>query len=317
LSSAAFGGVLEHRASRSGCTSSRATVPYLSIELSGLSIRSSKGETVGLTRKDVTSIVCRCDDVDQVVTREGGTWVTHTAGPAAESLPADISGALDLATTVGRARAEAWVAEADDATFGLGGPGCRLTLDYFDPEDAGARTVTLAFGKLAPGGVYASRSGDPAVFVAPASLRKAVARWLVDRSAFRVFSSQATANGPSVSFQDPREGLAQLTAHLASPIQWAARHGTAAAACMMVSLDPWLRGSSPAVRYYEQGMVFTHAHAVDLGVLALEVVVVPRLAHLPLRERRGHHRMAPPIFRVPDVSADEQAWLPHALFARP
>ena len=150
---------------------------------SELAIRSRDLFEPKMDQRVPVRIESRCDGVTQELTRADGTWSMRDSSSGA-LFPADVAGALDVASAVGRAKAEMWAADVDDGTFGLGKSGCSLTLGYTD--DAGTRTVALEFGREGEGGYYARVVGDAPVFVAPRSLRALAARWLVDRAGFRV-----------------------------------------------------------------------------------------------------------------------------------
>jgi hypothetical protein len=84
----------------------------------------------------------------------------------------------DFVAGLAHARAQAWVSESDDGTFGFAGPGaCRVTLTLGDAEggdggrEGATRRVGLMFGSEAEGGVFARTLDDPAVFVAAKALR--------------------------------------------------------------------------------------------------------------------------------------------------
>ena len=146
-------------------------------------------------------VATSCDGVAQELVNDTTGWSMHelvARGGSGEvkagtAFPADVAGALDLASAVGRAKAESWAADADDGTFGLGpsDPRCTLSVDYAD--DAGKRSTVLEFGATSregEGGTYARVAGDPAVFVAPRSLRALAAHWLIDRAGFRASPAQ-------------------------------------------------------------------------------------------------------------------------------
>jgi hypothetical protein len=95
----------------------------------------------------------------------------------------DAASVVDLAGAIARAKADAWVDEADDGTFGLG-QGCHV--DLVLAEDGATRTLSVAFGAEGEGGFYARTSTDPAVSVAPKVLREMASRMLLDRSKLRV-----------------------------------------------------------------------------------------------------------------------------------
>jgi hypothetical protein len=163
---------------------------------SEIAIRSRDLFDPALAKRSPARIASRCDRVTQELTHEGGLWTLRDPSSGA-SFPADVAGALDLASAVGRAKATQWVADADDGSFGLDPGACSLTVAFLDdtsPRDAASVTparsaVALQFGRPREGeegGYYARIDGDGPVFVAPRSLRALASRWLIDRAGFRV-----------------------------------------------------------------------------------------------------------------------------------
>jgi hypothetical protein len=101
----------------------------------------------------------------------GQTWVLRSP----TGLQADPVSVAELAEALAHARADAWIAEADDGSFGLSGPGaCSVTVTLASTGDAAPRRIALTLGAAAEGGFYARTKDDPAVFVAPSSLRHAL-----------------------------------------------------------------------------------------------------------------------------------------------
>ncbi|HXN34036.1 MAG TPA: DUF4340 domain-containing protein, partial [Polyangiaceae bacterium] len=114
----------------------------------------------------------------------GQTWAMRA--PAGFS--ADPASVADLAGAISHAKADAWIAERDDGSFGFDGPAsCTVTLTLGgDAGHADARRVSLIFGAEGDGGVYAHTLGDPAVFIAPKVVRELASRPAVDRSRLRI-----------------------------------------------------------------------------------------------------------------------------------
>ncbi len=118
----------------------------------------------------------------------GGAWsLKSPAGFAPDSLATS-----DVTSALARARAEAWITEADDGTFGLADPGSCAAAMTVDAGDGGTRRVTLTFGAQTEGGFYARASDDPAVFVAPGILRSLLTHPLIERRRFRVDPERLT-----------------------------------------------------------------------------------------------------------------------------
>ena len=132
----------------------------------------------------VVAIDDTCGPVPEHLLLDDRVWKLRSpAGFAADPLSA-----ADLAGAMVRAKADAWIDEKDDGTFGFGKPGaCSVTLGLESAGDAGpARRATLLFGADADGGTYARTQDDPAVFVAPKVLRELVAHPAIDRGRFRL-----------------------------------------------------------------------------------------------------------------------------------
>ena len=91
---------------------------------------------------------------------------------APSGFAADPVAASDLASAVAHAKADAWIADADDGSFGFQGPGsCTVGLSLASPSGEPSRRVAVVFGASGEGGVYGRTLDDPAVFVAPTVLR--------------------------------------------------------------------------------------------------------------------------------------------------
>ncbi len=107
------------------------------------------------------------------------TWVMRS--PAGFTV--DASSVVDLTGAIARAKADEWIAEKDDGSFGFDGPAsCTVKLTL----GGEGRRVALVFGADGDGGVYAHTLDDPAVFVAPKAVRDLVSRPAVDRSRLRL-----------------------------------------------------------------------------------------------------------------------------------
>jgi hypothetical protein len=131
----------------------------------------------------VTAIHDTCDAGAQALELSGDTWkMTSPAGFRADGVSvADIAGA------VAGAKVDAWVADADDGTFGLHGPGaCSVEVTVSSGQGQPPRRATIAFGSPGEGGVYARTLDDPSVFIAPAALHAMMTHPAIDRSAFRM-----------------------------------------------------------------------------------------------------------------------------------
>ncbi len=99
---------------------------------------------------------------------------------------ADALSVADLVEAFAHAKAEAWIADADDGTFGFGGPGsCQIAFRMDGGSGADERAI-VEFGAPGEGGVYARLPGDGAVFVAPADLRDTASHLAIDRTQFHL-----------------------------------------------------------------------------------------------------------------------------------
>lgn len=120
-----------------------------------------------------------CTPAPERIELRDGTWSMRT--PA--GFAADASSIVDRTGAIAHAKADAWIAERDDGTFGFDGPAsCTVTLTLGSEP----RRVSLVFGAEDDGGVYAHVLGDPAVFVAAKVLRDLVSRPAIDRGPMRL-----------------------------------------------------------------------------------------------------------------------------------
>lgn len=121
---------------------------------------------------------------EKLVLRDGAWTMLAPAGFAVD--PVAVS---DLASALSRAKVDAWIAESDDGSFGLGSrPGaCAVTLALGGPDAGPVRNVTLSFGAEAgDGSFYARASDDPAVFVASGVLHALAVHPAIDRKRLHV-----------------------------------------------------------------------------------------------------------------------------------
>jgi hypothetical protein len=132
----------------------------------------------------VVAIDDTCGPVPQHLELHDRVWTMR----APAGFVADPVAAADLAGAVAHAKADAWIAEADDGTFGLGRPGaCSVTLALEAAgADAAPRRVELELGAEGGGGYFARTQADPAVFVAPGVLRALASHPAIDRGRFRI-----------------------------------------------------------------------------------------------------------------------------------
>jgi hypothetical protein len=130
---------------------------------------------------EVLAIDDSCARGPQRLLLDDGVWTTR-------GFTVDNLSASGLAESFARAKADAWIAESDDGTFGFGRPGsCAVTLTMQPATDGGAsRHVGLIFGDEAEGGLYARPAEGRGVFLAPVALRDLASRPALDRGRFRL-----------------------------------------------------------------------------------------------------------------------------------
>lgn len=157
----------------------------------------------------VQRVVLRCGAAQELVDEGNGLRLVDPAGY-------DTDGAIvQLVDALFRGKVDAWVADADDGSFGMEPEGCRVVVAFAD----GDAPVTVRFGAEGEGGVYGTVDGRPEVFVAPPSLVELAKRIYVSRASLRVDparveSVRVTARGAAVR-ADPagfREAMGGLFA---------------------------------------------------------------------------------------------------------
>jgi hypothetical protein len=168
---------------------------------------------------DAASIVAvddTCGTTEEQLEWRGDAWSLR----APAGFAPDARAASDLTGALARLRAEAWIAEADDGSFGLAGPAaCKVAITIAGGGDASPQRIDLLLGgeagAEAGGGYYARRSDDPAVFVVPAVVRALAARPVVDRRRFSIDPSRLVALSVTV---DGAKHAAALDADAAAPL---------------------------------------------------------------------------------------------------
>jgi Domain of unknown function (DUF4340) len=136
---------------------------------------------------DFRSLDIRLGAVHERLVRAGAdTYVLK----APKGFSVDPGLATDLVDALGTLKADRWVADHDDGSFGLQKPTLSFDVTYAK-GDAAARTNRVTVGALASGGAYASLAGDPGVFVLPRDALDALDTLLFDRSVFMLHPKAA------------------------------------------------------------------------------------------------------------------------------
>lgn len=155
-------------------------------------------------------VLLRCGKEQELVDSGDGFRLVSPSGY-------ETDGAIvQLVEALTKGHIDAWVADADDGSFGFTKDGCRVVLGFPD----GNAPVTVAFGAEAEGGVYLRAEPRPGVAVAPRALRDLarslyVSRGLLRTEAARVESVRVTSEGKAVPVPDlaaARDALAGLFA---------------------------------------------------------------------------------------------------------
>jgi len=121
------------------------------------------------------------------IRRDGKPWQTVKRSDAGfdlidpQGFEADGALASDLMASLATLRADRWVADRDDGTFGLDKP--RLEVRFDVMGDAGVQSWRLLVGNELPDGVFARWEPDTGVFVLPRAVEDTLLGLVVDRSA--------------------------------------------------------------------------------------------------------------------------------------
>ncbi|MDB4937147.1 MAG: hypothetical protein JWP87_4119 [Labilithrix sp.] len=120
-------------------------------------------------------VILRCGTDQELVDRGEGFRLVSPAGY-------ETDGAIvPLVDALVRGHIDAWVADADDGSFGFTKDGCHVVLVFPD----GNAPVTVWFGAEGEGGVYVRVDPRPGVLVAPRSLRDLAKSIYVSRGSLR------------------------------------------------------------------------------------------------------------------------------------
>ncbi len=153
----------------------------------------------------IVHVSTRCGVAQDVAHGDRGWTMTAPVG-----FGVDAASTLDVANAVVRAKAETWIADTDDGSFGFAQAKCTVAVSV--AHDAGTRRLALVFGGDTDAGVYAHVEGEPNVFVVARAVRDAVKKLLVDRGAVAV--DLATTSSVSLSKRSARAALIVVTGHV-------------------------------------------------------------------------------------------------------
>jgi len=142
---------------------------------SGLALRSRK--VFDESASHVRRVVVESAAVHQVLVRSSSGGFTLEEP---KTLAIDAGLASDVTEALVKLRAERWVADHDDGSFGLAEPSARYELGLESGQ------VRIETGRATAGGVFARVVDRPEVFVLGESARRAIETWAVDRSYFMV-----------------------------------------------------------------------------------------------------------------------------------
>jgi hypothetical protein len=139
----------------------------------GFALRSRK--VIDHPLAQVTRVSVEGPAIHQVLRRAStGLWTMEDP----KSLTVDPGLAADVAEALGGLRADRWVADRDDGSFGFDKPRGKYELDV----EGG--TIGVETGRATSGGVFARRTDRDGVFVLPKATERAIETWAIDRSYF-------------------------------------------------------------------------------------------------------------------------------------
>jgi hypothetical protein len=139
-------------------------------------------------RNNIRAISIRRDRVRQVLRRSPtGMWtIDEPRGFAPDPALAD-----ELAETLTQLRADRWIGEVDDGSYGLATPTRSIDLEIAD-ADAGVRTISVLTGRSIARGAAARRTDDPSVFVLSEATLRAIDTLAIDRTVFMFDPAEVT-----------------------------------------------------------------------------------------------------------------------------
>ncbi len=136
------------------------------------------------SEKNLVSLSVRTPELGQRIVQKGGSY--HLERP--EGFDFDATLVSSLVSSLGDLKAERWVSDTPDTSFGLDHPAIEVTVETLSKNGPSVRTLSV--GEEVPGGAYASVSRIPGVFVLSAQALRAITTPVISRRAF-VFDPSA------------------------------------------------------------------------------------------------------------------------------
>ncbi len=140
---------------------------------SSFSLRSLK--VIEEPAAQVRRIAVDAGDVHQVLRRSASGEFTMEEP---KGMTTDAGLASQLTEALSSLRAERWVADADDGSYGLAEPRAKYDLELGDHK------IRVEVGRATAGGAFARRTDQPGVFVLPHAGARTIESWAIDRSYF-------------------------------------------------------------------------------------------------------------------------------------
>ena len=160
-----------------------------------------------------TRVLLRCGVDQELVDRGEGFRLVAPAGY-------ETDGAIvQLVDALMKGRIDAWVADADDGSFGFTKEGCHVVLAFED----GNAPVTVWFGAEGEGGIYMKAEPRSGVLVGPRSLHVLakdlyVSRGMLRTEAVKIERVRVTSHGRPVTLRDPEAARGAVAALFADRV---------------------------------------------------------------------------------------------------
>lgn len=179
----------------------------------------------------VVTVDDTCGPAPERLELRDGTW----AMLAPSGFVANPLAISDLAGAMAHAKADAWITETDDGSFGFGSAdSCRVTLGLAGSDGGIARREGIVFGAATENGFFAHTLDDGAVFVAPGVLRVMAGHPAIERRRFHLNPAALTSlvlvhRGERRTVSTDAGDEDKLAAAVAALYAHSALHGGAAA----------------------------------------------------------------------------------------